>query len=130
MSRNYLLTTSLFLLCFASAFLWPFLALIAHSYIPRSIGLYLFFWPQMSLPYTSMIIREDYSSVPVFTDLVGNLLNIAQWIFITLVFSLATVKIGKKRYILVLSFLTVAIVPMVVVLAASALGYTVEYDGP
>lgn len=129
MSKHYLNSASIFLLCFASAFLWPVIAIIVSSYIPRSITEYLFFWPQTSLPY-AFLVSQEHLNIPIFSEVIGILLNIIQWFFITAIFSFATIKIKNKKYIIAWSFVIIAIVPIITIWATSTMGYIIQSDAP
>ena len=130
MSKKYITTGVIFLACFASAFLWPLLAYAVHSITPRAVSNYLFFWPQLSLPYDSVVIREVYSSKLIFTNVIGQTLNIIQWLIIILIFVVTASKIKNKVYLVGLSFAVIVIVPIVVSVIISSIGYSIELDGP
>jgi len=130
MNKKYITAGVVFLACFASAFLWPLLAFAVHSITPREVSNYLFFWPQLSLPYDNVVIREAYSSKLVFSSIIGQTFNVIQWLIIAVMFVLTTTRINNKVYLVGLAFAVIVIIPIVSSVIVSSIGYTIELDGP
>ena len=89
----------------------------------------MFFWPQLSLPYDSLVMREAYKSNLVLSPFIANLLNISQWLVLTVLFSVTTSNISNKKYKIGLSFIIIVLFPIILSFLVNALGYTIELDG-
>ncbi|MEM5530876.1 hypothetical protein [Pseudoalteromonas arctica] len=129
MDRKYITAGVIFIVCFLSLFLLPVLAVYTNSFIPRLVSNYMFFWPQLSLPYDSLVIREAYKSNLVFSPFIANILNIFQWLVLTVLFSLATSNMSNKKYQIGLSFIIIMLFPIILSFLVNLLGYTIELDG-
>jgi hypothetical protein len=129
MDRKYLTAGVIFLVCFLSFFFLPILAVYTNSFIPRVVINYMFFWPQLSLPYDSLVLREAYKSNLVFSSSIATSLNIVQWVVITIFFSVIASNMRTKKNQIGLSFIILILFPIALSALVNLFGYTIELDG-
>jgi hypothetical protein len=100
-----------------------------NSFIPRIVSNYMFFWPQLSLPYDNLVLREAYKSNLVFSSFIATSLNIVQWIVITVFFSAIGSNFRTKKNQIGLSLIILILFPIVLSALVNVFGYTIELDG-
>jgi nitrate reductase NapE component len=129
MERKYLTSGFIFLVCFLSFFFLPIVAVYTNSFIPGIVTNYMFFWPQLSLPYDSLVLREAYKSNLVFSSFIATSLNIVQWVVITVFFSATASNMRTKKNQIGLSFIILILFPIILSVLVNVFGYTIELDG-
>jgi len=118
------------MLCLFSAFFWPALASVISMYVPEFITDYLSYWPQLSLPYDDIVVRDIASNTLVFTNFTGKAINVVQWVIVVALFSFAVGNIKNRYFVVLLSFVVITVIPIIVYQATNYFGFTLLIVNP
>jgi hypothetical protein len=111
--------------------LWaaPFIAMVAHSILPRLVANYLFFLPQLAFPYDRLVVWDSHRSRGIIADDWDLVLNLAHWLALGAFFVWLTRRLRASR-VVVLALALVLLSGFVVPGPFALFGITVALDGP
>jgi lysylphosphatidylglycerol synthetase-like protein (DUF2156 family) len=106
-----------------------FLAFFASPYIPRRLGLYLFFAPQYLFSFSQVVTPIEGGYASLFQPGVATAICILLWLAVTVAYGTVARSwpIGRT---LMLGLVAVLAVALLTHFRFSALGYSIQLDGP
>ena len=106
-----------------------FLAFFASPFIPRLLGLYVFFAPQYLFSFSHVVAATRSGYEPLFAPGASIFFNVALWLLVTIGYGRIARQWPVGRTIW-LGLAVVLAVTLLVHLGFSAFGYRVQLDGP
>jgi len=98
--------------------------------VPGFVTEYLSYWPQLSLPYDNIVVRDIASNTLVFTNFTGKAVNVIQWVIVIVIFCFAVEGVKNRYFVVILSFVVITVVPIIVYKATNYFGFTLLIVNP
>ena len=127
--NHYFRAAAVFVGCLAAVLVLPFIAIFAHSVLPRILANLLFFSTQLLFPYEGLVVSTSTGSHFVFSHGVGRMLTFIHWSLIAVAFTWLTRRLPMSHTI-VAAVATIVLVGIATHLVFGLFDVSVELDGP
>ena len=127
--NHYFRAASVFVGCLLAVFGLRFIAIYAHSVLPRILTNYFFFSTQLLFPYEGLVRRDAYGSHAVFSDGIAWTLTFIHWGFVAAAFAWTARRVAM-RYTIAAAIGTIVLIGVATHLVFGLFDVYLELDGP